>query len=327
MNPFFSIIIPVYNVAPYLRECLDSVLKQTFTDWEAICVDDGSTDGSGAILDEYAAKDKRFRVIHQANAGVSAARNLALEITKGKWVCFLDGDDLFEKSALEQISKIIIRSPNVDIVKMGLVQYINGQSVSWVGNNTGKEVVYNVECFLHSSVLGGWFCQRCYKSTLISGLRFPLLRNGEDVVFLAQCNSKAKNIVVSDRILYGYRQREGSASRLKSSLVLVRQIMKYTYKTLLVYDESNKKVDAAFIRRVCNAATEGLAFHIESLPKEEFRTAYREAYEHWNQLIRLRIVPCVQRIRMRIILVFRFYLISLCLLVLPRNLKSKGLHR
>ena len=67
MTPFFSIIIPVYNVAPYLRECLDSVVAQTFTDWEAICVDDGSTDGSGAILDEYEAGDKRFRVIHQRN--------------------------------------------------------------------------------------------------------------------------------------------------------------------------------------------------------------------------------------------------------------------
>ena len=65
MNPVFSIIIPVYNVAPYLRECLDSVLAQTFADWEAICVDDGSTDGSGAILDEYAAKDARFRIVHQ----------------------------------------------------------------------------------------------------------------------------------------------------------------------------------------------------------------------------------------------------------------------
>jgi len=74
MSPFFSIIIPVYNVAPYLRECLDSVLAQTFTDWEAICVDDGSTDGSGAILDEYAAKEPRIKVIHPKNAGVGAAR-------------------------------------------------------------------------------------------------------------------------------------------------------------------------------------------------------------------------------------------------------------
>jgi len=116
----FSIIIPVYNVAPYLRECLDSVLAQTYTDWEAICVDDGSTDGSGAILDEYAEKVRRsrsevkgggegqdsrsrsrttncqlptIRVIHQENKGVSAARNAALDVAQGEWIGFLDGDD------------------------------------------------------------------------------------------------------------------------------------------------------------------------------------------------------------------------------------------
>ena len=93
--PYFSIIIPVYNVAPYLRECLDSVLKQTFTDWEAICIDDGSTDESGAILDEYAAKDKRFRVIHQANAGVSAARNAALDKVQGEWDDFCRAADRY----------------------------------------------------------------------------------------------------------------------------------------------------------------------------------------------------------------------------------------
>lgn len=75
MTPLSSIISPVYNVAPYLRECLDSVLAQTFACWEAICVDDGSTEGSGAILDECAARDPRFRIINQPNAGVGAARN------------------------------------------------------------------------------------------------------------------------------------------------------------------------------------------------------------------------------------------------------------
>ena len=83
--PFFSIIIPVYNVAPYLRECLDSVIAQTFTDWEAICVDDGSTDGSGAILDEYAARDERFK---------SVARNAAIELMHGDWFLFVDADDV-----------------------------------------------------------------------------------------------------------------------------------------------------------------------------------------------------------------------------------------
>ena len=105
MNPFFSIVIPVYNVSPYLRECLDSVLAQTFTHWEVICVDDGSTDGSGAILDEYTAKDVRFKVIHQKNEGVSAARNKALDMAMGEWFLFLDGDDVFRQDALDILSQ------------------------------------------------------------------------------------------------------------------------------------------------------------------------------------------------------------------------------
>lgn len=108
----FSIIIPVYNVAPYLRECLDSVLAQTCTDWEAICVDDGSTDGSGEILDEYREKvgevekvgggGRRMVVIHQQNAGVSAARNAALEVAQGEWLCFVDADDYIRNDYLEK---------------------------------------------------------------------------------------------------------------------------------------------------------------------------------------------------------------------------------
>lgn len=109
MPPKFSIIIPVYNVAPYLRECLDSVLAQTFTDWEAICVDDGSTDGCGVILDEYAAKDKRFRVSHQMNAGVSAARNAALDIAKGEYFLFVDGDDVIASWTLSLADELIAR--------------------------------------------------------------------------------------------------------------------------------------------------------------------------------------------------------------------------
>lgn len=99
--PHFSIIIPVYNVAPYLRECLDSVLAQTFTDWEAICVDDGSTDESGAILDEYAAKDNRFRVIHQENRGVNFVRQKALNASSGEWIASIDGDDWVSENFLK----------------------------------------------------------------------------------------------------------------------------------------------------------------------------------------------------------------------------------
>ena len=97
----FSVIIPVYNVEKYLRECLDSVLNQTFSDWEAVCVNDGSTDGSAGILEEYSAKDERFRVIEQTNAGLSAARNTGMENAKGDYVLFLDSDDWLELNALK----------------------------------------------------------------------------------------------------------------------------------------------------------------------------------------------------------------------------------
>lgn len=96
-----SVIIPVYNTEKYLRQCLDSVLAQTYSDWEAILVDDGSTDTSGAICDEYAATDNRFKVLHTANAGVSAARNTALENSRSEWITVVDADDMLAPDALE----------------------------------------------------------------------------------------------------------------------------------------------------------------------------------------------------------------------------------
>ena len=95
-----------------MRECLDSVLAQTFTDWEAICVDDGATDGSGAILDEYFAKDNRFRVMHQQNSGVGVARNNGLDIAKGNWILFLDADDVWCQNLLSTTASMIKTFPS-----------------------------------------------------------------------------------------------------------------------------------------------------------------------------------------------------------------------
>ena len=92
-TPTISVIVPVYKVEKYIRCCLDSIVTQTFADWECILIDDGSPDNSGKICDEYAEKDGRFRVIHQKNAGVSAARNAGLNVAKGAWITFVDSDD------------------------------------------------------------------------------------------------------------------------------------------------------------------------------------------------------------------------------------------
>lgn len=113
----FSVIIPVYNGAKYLRECLDSILVSS-DKWatELICVDDGSSDESGRILDEYAARDSRFKVIHQANSGVSAARNAALEIASGKYVCFADADDVVDADWL-QLYANAFGAEDIDVVR------------------------------------------------------------------------------------------------------------------------------------------------------------------------------------------------------------------
>ena len=107
--PAISVIIPAYNAAAFLNCCLDSLLAQSFPDWEAICVDDGSTDGTAALLEHYAARDSRFRVVHQANAGVSAARNNALEQARGTFLLFVDSDDSLHPQTMELCHRLALR--------------------------------------------------------------------------------------------------------------------------------------------------------------------------------------------------------------------------
>ena len=110
-SPLFSIIVPAYKLETLLPRCLDSLLAQTFTDWECVVVDDGSPDGTGAVADAYAGKDARFNVLHKANGGVSSARNAGMEAARGALFCFLDGDDYLEPFALEWLSCRHARHP------------------------------------------------------------------------------------------------------------------------------------------------------------------------------------------------------------------------
>lgn len=103
-----SVIVPVFNVKPYLAECLDSIIHQTYTDLQIILIDDGSTDGSGAVCDAYAAKDARIRVVHQENRGLSAARNRGIELATGEYLNFVDSDDYLLPDCIETLLKLCI---------------------------------------------------------------------------------------------------------------------------------------------------------------------------------------------------------------------------
>lgn len=99
-----SVIVPVYNAEEYLRKCIDSILYQTYSDLELLLINDGSTDSSGAVCDEYARRDERVRVIHKENGGVSSTRNLGLDLAQGEWITFVDADDWIEHETYEKFS-------------------------------------------------------------------------------------------------------------------------------------------------------------------------------------------------------------------------------
>ena len=216
----FSVIVPVFNVAPYLEDCLKSVHSQTFEDWECICVDDGSTDGSGTILDEYSARDSRFIIVHQDNSGVSVARNRGLELAKGEWVTYLDADDIYHKKWLETAAKAIQRhSP--DLLVQGL-----SRSASALENC--KEADVGVETLAGRSEIDGWLwrqmphdrsaCKVFQRRNLGKGCLFqPGVSYCEDALWLIRAFASADKVCVSDFKGYYYRIRSDSSRVQKLS--------------------------------------------------------------------------------------------------------------
>ena len=242
-KPFFSIIIPVYNVAPYLRECLDSVLAQTFPDWEAICVDDGSSDGSGAILDEYAAKDVRFRVIHQHNRGVGAARNAGLDAAKGGWVLFLDGDDLWHQELLGVVSRMIAKYPSEKLFRFGMEQF---EGATWLGSVSEVYACGRIDITTSITMhdfRDFYFICFVYKRELFDGLRFPRYIRGEDRCVINQIQLQlVDSIVYTPGLFYGYRKRMGSAVNSVPTLQVLQDEMDHRLDIMMMIDNSDKMV-------------------------------------------------------------------------------------
>ena len=213
----FSIIVPVYNVAPYLRDSINSLLTQTSAGWEAICVDDGSSDGSGTILDEYAVRDKRITVIHQRNQGVSAARNAAIDVARGEYLLFLDADDALVPWALERLAQRITESNHPDIL-MYLHQGVRSHGAA-LPKNDGAEtpMCYDFSRENDARVAFGCFVggllawNGIFRREMIGALRFLPYPNGEDILFGAQAFYRSSVVARSSDVLYRYLHRDGSA--------------------------------------------------------------------------------------------------------------------
>ena len=127
--PLLSVVVPVFNVECYLRQCLESIICSSYKDWECVLVDDGSQDKAGLICDEYAEKDQRFRVVHKENGGVSSARNAGIDVATGKWVVFIDADDLISPSFLYNLIAPVLDDNALDIVLGGCTNYHNQEVI------------------------------------------------------------------------------------------------------------------------------------------------------------------------------------------------------
>ena len=213
--PIVSVIIPVYKVEKYLKQCLDSIISQSFSDFECILVDDGSPDNCPNICDQYSEKDKRFRVIHQINKGLSAARNTGIENSSGEWICFIDSDDCIHPDYIS-ILYSTAKKYDADVVSCGHISFFENddisekwesQTSSFVDIKTGKEVLelhYNKGQFSFNV----W--DKIYKREVIINYRFPVGLYHEDQYYNTHVLPTCTRIVSISNRLYRYRLRNSS---------------------------------------------------------------------------------------------------------------------
>lgn len=238
--PKVSIIVPVYKAEKYLPQCVDSILSQTFSDWECILVDDGSPDCSGVICDEYAQTDARIRVIHKENGGVSSARNAGLEEACGEWICFVDSDDTIQPSYLDDFE---IDSTEVDLYMQGYVR-VNGDKIISTHDFAGckKTDFFSVLAYSEDNhiVNSPWI--KLFKRSIIVDNNVLFDTNtsyGEDHLFSLSYILHCKSIHYS--LGHGYMYHLHETESLTQRIVPFREIMYYTLKAKKYQDQIAKE--------------------------------------------------------------------------------------
>lgn len=270
----FSIIIPVYNVEPYLRECLDSVLNQTFTDWEAICVNDGSTDGSPDILTAYAARESRMKVITQPNGGLSAARNAGIKAAEGEYVLFLDSDDWLEENTLEVLSANL---DGEDLLCFSGRRYFESegtyhdadQLTAW-SYSTGMEY-YDENALSARDFAFVCVVLRIYRRDFLSSHNL-LFKEGifhEDNLFTPLACYYAGKVKVINECLYDYRVRSNSITTT-NNVKRLRDLLG-TANTLAAFFIPKQGLDKTIVYRSITHHYQSVFAYVFKKDKDEIR--------------------------------------------------------
>ena len=283
-----SVIVPVYNVEKYLNKCVESILRQTFRDFELILVDDGSPDHSGEMCDAWAAKDPRVRVIHKPNGGLSDARNRGLELSSGKYLCFVDSDDYIAEDMLESLHHLAEKY-SVKLVCCNFLQVGEDGTVITPALPV-RSGLYTQDGFWKQSFLPGskifynvtW--NKLYDRSLFDRVRFPVGLINEDAYVLYDIVSQCSRIAVSAKPEYYYLIRENSIMRRQWSLKNLTSARAYLTRT-------EKFIE----RRKWRFAEETLAHAVHEMlghdygdgakKSEEYRAVKRKAFSLYRTLL------------------------------------------
>lgn len=206
-EPLITVIVPVYKVEKYLHNCVDSVINQTYKNWELILVDDGSPDNCPQICDHYAAKDRRIKVIHKANGGVSSARNMAIDNAQGEYVAFLDSDDFWHADYLKILLDLSVKY-SADIVQCSFIRGI--ETVFPIINKKVKVKSFDNHLIFLKGYSKIIVCGKLYKRFTIDDIRLPVGKYFEDDFTTWKWYYNAKKIAVTNQTLYYYTENNQS---------------------------------------------------------------------------------------------------------------------
>lgn len=231
--------MPAYNSEKYIMEAIDSVINQSYQDWELLIVDDGSTDQTPYIVDEYAKKDLRINVFHKENEGVSKARNLALDHVTGEFVTFIDSDDIYHKDRLMNMIEVFKQNEKCDVVfsrhkeftgQFQEFQNNSTQHIEMINDNVLKKVI--------SDTKNHFMCNMIIKSEIAKKERFASIRFAEDFCYIRDCAYHCKQIAILDDILYYYRRDNQNA--MTSHFFTEKYVPDYMKLVENVYDFCKK---------------------------------------------------------------------------------------
>ncbi len=311
-TPLVSVIVPIYNVEKYLKKCIESIIRQTYQQLEIILVDDGSTDSSPQICDEFLKLDDRIKVIHKKNGGLSDARNAGLDIAKGDYYAFIDSDDYISIDNIETLLNAV-RKEACEIAVCNIIQFTeNGHQKPFYCPVENQTVYHGKDRYITLNQPS--VCNKLFKAELFEGIRFPKGKYYEDTFVYHELLYRANSVVLTGANGYWYLTREGSilgrpqftvryfdfveAVWERANFLLKMDIQPYAYEACLSLYAAHANVEKYISKKNIPGA-------IVKKEKEQFEFAYqalmrREANTNFKQKLRLILLRYMPKLHSRL---------------------------